>query len=67
MCAVRCASATVTAASAPRPLLPLRSKQKEAQALDEELMGPLGFSVDQLMELAGLSVASAAATEYPVR
>ncbi|PRW44444.1 pyridoxine pyridoxamine 5 -phosphate oxidase chloroplastic-like [Chlorella sorokiniana] len=39
--------------------------QKEAQSLDEELMGPLGFSVDQLMELAGLSVASAAATEYP--
>jgi hydroxyethylthiazole kinase-like uncharacterized protein yjeF len=28
-------------------------------------MGPLGFSVDQLMELAGLSVASAIATEYP--
>ena len=28
-------------------------------------MGPLGFSVDQLMELAGLSVASAASTEYP--
>ena len=43
------------------------STQKEAQALDEELMGPLGFSVDQLMELAGLSVASAAATEYPAR
>ena len=43
------------------------STQKEAQALDEELMGPLGFSGDQLMELAGLSVASAAATEYPAR
>ncbi|KAL4858803.1 Pyridoxine/pyridoxamine 5'-phosphate oxidase 1 [Chlorella vulgaris] len=40
--------------------------QQQAQMLDEELMGPLGFSVDQLMELAGLSVASAAATEYPV-
>ncbi|EFN55311.1 hypothetical protein CHLNCDRAFT_134278 [Chlorella variabilis] len=40
--------------------------QEQAQKLDEELMGPLGFSVDQLMELAGLSVASAAATEYPV-
>lgn len=36
-------------------------------AIDEELMGPqLGFSVDQLMELAGLSVASALAAEYPV-
>jgi NAD(P)H-hydrate epimerase len=28
-------------------------------------MGPLGFSVDQLMELAGLSVASAFAEQYP--
>ena len=28
-------------------------------------MGPLGFSVDQLMELAGLSVACAVAHEYP--
>ncbi|KAJ8445077.1 hypothetical protein Cgig2_029449 [Carnegiea gigantea] len=33
--------------------------QREAAAIDEELMGPLGFSVDQLMELAGLSVACA--------
>jgi pyridoxal 5'-phosphate synthase / NAD(P)H-hydrate epimerase len=38
--------------------------QKAAQELDEDLMGPLGFSIDQLMELAGLSVASAVATEY---
>lgn len=28
-------------------------------------MGPLGFSIDQLMELAGLSVASAILAEYP--
>ena len=28
-------------------------------------MGPLGFSVDQLMELAGLSVASSILAEYP--
>lgn len=28
-------------------------------------MGPLGFSVDQLMELAGLSVATSLASEYP--
>jgi NAD(P)H-hydrate epimerase len=40
--------------------------QDEATKVDEELMGPLGFSVDQLMELAGLSVASAVAAEYPV-
>lgn len=38
--------------------------QKDAIELDEQLMGPLGFSVDQLMELAGLSVASAVAAEY---
>ncbi|KAJ3673717.1 hypothetical protein LUZ60_005709 [Juncus effusus] len=31
--------------------------QKDAAEIDEILMGPLGFSVDQLMELAGLSVA----------
>lgn len=28
-------------------------------------MGPLGFSVDQLMELAGLSVAQAVHEQYP--
>lgn len=39
--------------------------QAEAIAVDEELMGPLGFSVDQLMELAGLSVACSVAAEYP--
>ncbi|WIA28016.1 hypothetical protein OEZ86_010604 [Tetradesmus obliquus] len=39
--------------------------QAEAVAVDEELMGPLGFSVDQLMELAGLSVACALAAEFP--
>jgi len=47
------------------PLRTARS-QAEAIAVDEELMGPqLGFSVEQLMELAGLSVASALAAEYP--
>jgi NAD(P)H-hydrate repair Nnr-like enzyme with NAD(P)H-hydrate epimerase domain len=34
-------------------------------AVDEQLMGPdLGFSVYQLMELAGLSVAAAIAEQY---
>ena len=33
--------------------------------MDEELMGPLGFTVDQLMELAGLSCACAVQAEYP--
>lgn len=38
---------------------------KIASDIDAELMGPLGFSTDQLMELAGLSVACAVAKEYP--
>ncbi|QDZ19968.1 pyridoxamine 5'-phosphate oxidase [Chloropicon primus] len=39
--------------------------QQEAIRVDEELMGPrLGFSVDQLMELAGLSCACALAEVY---
>ncbi|KAK9829256.1 hypothetical protein WJX72_004821 [[Myrmecia] bisecta] len=40
--------------------------QEEAVAIDEELMGPLGFSVDQLMELAGLSCAQAVYVEFNV-
>ncbi|XP_027123242.1 pyridoxine/pyridoxamine 5'-phosphate oxidase 1, chloroplastic isoform X1 [Coffea arabica] len=39
-------------------------RQSEAAEIDEILMGPLGFSVDQLMELAGLSVATAIAEVY---
>ncbi|CAK9081050.1 unnamed protein product [Durusdinium trenchii] len=39
--------------------------QKDAIALDQELMTSPGFSVDQLMELAGLSVACAVATAFP--
>ncbi|KAH9616345.1 hypothetical protein KSS87_018323 [Heliosperma pusillum] len=38
--------------------------QRDAAEIDETLMGPLGFSVDQLMELAGLSVACAIAEVY---
>ncbi|GKV33615.1 hypothetical protein SLEP1_g42100 [Rubroshorea leprosula] len=38
--------------------------QLEAAEIDETLMGPLGFSVDQLMELAGLSVATSIAEVY---
>ena len=41
--------------------------QDEAVRIDEELMGDLGFSVDELMELAGLSVASAIAAEHSPR
>lgn len=40
--------------------------QEEAQNIDVELMGPVcGFSVDQLMELAGLSCATAIAKVFP--
>lgn len=39
--------------------------QEEAINVDLELFNEYGFSVDQLMELAGLSVASAIAKECP--
>lgn len=45
-------------------VLPCRGAEQAAK-LDEDLMGPLGFSVDQLMELAGLSCACAIQAEYP--
>lgn len=38
---------------------------QEAKSLDEDLMSTLAFSIDQLMELAGLSVASAIQSLYP--
>ncbi|KAJ6842771.1 pyridoxine/pyridoxamine 5'-phosphate oxidase 1, chloroplastic isoform X1 [Iris pallida] len=38
--------------------------QREAAEIDETLMGSLGFSIDQLMELAGLSVAASIAEVY---
>ncbi|CAI9753908.1 unnamed protein product [Fraxinus pennsylvanica] len=38
--------------------------QREAAEVDEILMGTLGFSADQLMELAGLSVATSIAEVY---
>ena len=37
--------------------LPRLLGQQEAQAVDEELFNEYKFSVDQLMEIAGLSVA----------
>ncbi|KAJ0180094.1 hypothetical protein K1T71_004685 [Dendrolimus kikuchii] len=39
--------------------------QKQAIELDQELFNKYKFSVDQLMELAGLSVATAVARVYP--
>ncbi|XP_060204813.1 pyridoxine/pyridoxamine 5'-phosphate oxidase 1, chloroplastic-like isoform X1 [Lycium barbarum] len=38
--------------------------RQEAIEIDHVLMGPLGFTLDQLMELAGLSVASAIGEVY---
>ncbi|XP_034016389.1 NAD(P)H-hydrate epimerase [Thalassophryne amazonica] len=40
--------------------------QEEAQHIDEELFSEYGFSVDQLMELAGLSCATAVSRAYPI-
>lgn len=40
--------------------------QDEAISLDQELFNEYAFSVDQLMELAGLSVATAIAKCYPI-
>lgn len=39
--------------------------QNNAIALDQDLFNEYKFSVDQLMELAGLSVATAVAKVYP--
>ena len=39
--------------------------QQEAQSVDEELFTEYKFSVDQLMEIAGLSVAEVIAESYP--
>lgn len=41
--------------------------QKEAQDIDLELFNDYKFSVDQLMELAGLSCATAVAKAYPLK
>ncbi|CAL8298928.1 unnamed protein product [Lota lota] len=40
--------------------------QQEAQNIDQQLFTEYGFSVDQLMELAGLSCATAIARAYPL-
>ena len=39
--------------------------QEAAIHLDQDLMSTPGFSIDQLMEMAGLSVASAMLDAYP--
>lgn len=41
--------------------------QEEAQRIDEELFSEYSFSVDQLMELAGLSCATAVTKGYPLQ
>lgn len=49
------------------PLNPLvlPCSQEEAIKIDQELFSEYAYSVDQLMELAGLSVATAVAKSYP--
>ncbi|OMJ75363.1 hypothetical protein SteCoe_25519 [Stentor coeruleus] len=39
--------------------------QEVSRLVDERLMSELGFSIDQLMELAGLSVAESITKEFP--
>ena len=40
--------------------------QEAAQQLDQDLFNECGFAVEQLMEMAGLSVAVALAKAYPL-
>lgn len=42
----------------------MNNSQEEAINVDIELFNEYGYSVDQLMELAGLSIATAIAKEY---
>ncbi|GAA5983806.1 hypothetical protein JCM11641_005198 [Rhodosporidiobolus odoratus] len=53
--------------SNPAPQQPKYLTAQEAQDIDKDLMGEEGaFSLDQLMELAGLSIAQALAALYPL-
>ena len=61
-------AASMTTSGAVRRGAPMRLlTQQEAVAIDDALMATPGFSIDQLMELAGLSVACALAAAYPAR
>lgn len=69
-CPARLLPWTAAPAAAMHSSAPHRGKlkylgQKEAQAIDQELFEEYQFSVDQLMELAGLSCATAIAKAYP--
>lgn len=65
------ASAAVAAAAALAVVArcgPRMLNAKDAARIDEELMGPMyGFSVEQLMELAGLAVAQVCYRQHPPR
>uniref|UniRef100_H9GUT1 NAD(P)H-hydrate epimerase n=1 Tax=Anolis carolinensis TaxID=28377 RepID=H9GUT1_ANOCA len=61
-----CRTLPSSAAAAASMAEPKLLGQKEAQALDQELFEAYKFSLDQLMELAGLSCATAIAKAYPV-
>lgn len=44
----------------------ISESQNESIEIDQELFNECGFSVDQLMELAGHSVATVVAKQYPL-
>ncbi|GAA5903168.1 hypothetical protein JCM5296_003359 [Sporobolomyces johnsonii] len=60
-------SSIASSFQSPAPKEPKYLTAQEAKDIDRELMGPDGaFSLDQLMELAGLSCAQAVAKLYPL-
>nr|XP_033779760.1 NAD(P)H-hydrate epimerase [Geotrypetes seraphini] len=61
----RSVSASASTSASDSMASPKYLSQEEAQAVDEELFNEYKFSVDQLMELAGLSCAKAIAKAYP--
>ena len=60
-----CPARRPLAMAAPPPTGVRRLTQQEAVAVDQELFDQYRFSVDQLMELAGLSCAVAVARHFP--
>lgn len=65
-CAVSMSTSPPADAAAPAASAVPFLSAADAAALDEELMSSPGFSLDQLMELAGLSVAAAVEAHYPL-
>uniref|UniRef100_A0A7S0LIF6 NAD(P)H-hydrate epimerase n=1 Tax=Coccolithus braarudii TaxID=221442 RepID=A0A7S0LIF6_9EUKA len=67
LCILSQAARSLSLTPAPTAVMKLKLlSQQEAVEIDEALMKAPGFSIDQLMELAGLSVAAAVAQHYPM-